>query len=196
MSSPGNQQNENIAEIVLRPVGFVKSDTKKPSLVAENGDLAWKAKALESRTWRSAKAEVIVNSELTGILDGIEEFSHILVLYWAHHVSPEGRTMIKARPMGRKDLPLVGIFATCSPARPNTICATVVRLLERKGNVLTVEGLDALNGSPVLDIKPYNQSYFPAEKAKVAGWLARIQHEIIQSASQSRGQIPPYPEEM
>ena len=116
--------------------------------------------------------------DLAGIIDGIEDFSHLLVLYWAHHVLPEGRSITKAHPMGRKDLPLVGVFATCSPARPNPVCATVVRLLERKGNVLKVQGLDAVDGSPIVDIKPYNPSYYVPEDVKVADWMERIHREI------------------
>ena len=179
-SSADAKRNEGLADILIRPVGVVKSNRKEPSLVAETGDLVWQAKTSEAREWRSAKSELVIKKELTGILDGIEEFSHILVLYWAHRISPEGRFITKAHPMGRKDLPRVGIFATCSPARPNSICVTVVRLLERKGNVLTVEGLDAVNGSPLLDIKPYNPTYFAAKNVKVAGWMARIQQEIAE----------------
>jgi tRNA (Thr-GGU) A37 N-methylase len=82
--------------------------------------------------------------------------------------------------MGRNDLPLVGIFATCSPARPNPVCAMVVRLLERKGNVLKVQGLDAIDGSPLIDIKPYNPSYYAAEDVKVADWMTQIYREIAQ----------------
>jgi len=176
-SSPDSQAKGSTVEIVLRPIGVVQNDREALSLVAENGDLVWKARTSEARQWRSAKSELVVNSELTGILDGIEEFSHILVLYWAHLVASEERFIIKVHPKGRQDLPLVGIFATCSPARPNSICATVVRLLERKGNILTVEGLDAVNGSPLLDIKPYNPTYFAAENVKVAGWMERIRRE-------------------
>lgn len=181
-SSPSTQSNRSMAEILLRPVGVVKSDREEPSLVAETDELVWQAKTSEAREWQSIKSELVVNSELTGILDGIEDFSHILVLYWAHRVSPAGRSIIKVHPMGRKDLPLVGIFATCSPARPNSICATVARLVERKGNVLIVEGLDAVNGSPLLDIKPYNPTYFAPKNAKVAGWMARIQQEIAEGS--------------
>jgi len=80
--------------------------------------------------------------------------------------------------MGRKELPLVGIFATCSPARPNTICAIVVRLLEHKENVLKVEGLDALDGSPIVDIKPYIPSYYRADNIKMADWMLQIEREF------------------
>jgi len=86
--------------------------------------------------------------------------------------------MVKAHPMGRKDLPLTGIFATCSPARPNPLCAIVVRLLECSGNLLKVQGLDAVDGSPVLDIKPYNPSYYPVGEVRISPWLEQIHGDL------------------
>jgi len=169
--------NEAAPPMQLRPVGVVRSNLKEPSLVAESGDLEWHPKERRQQ-WRTQVSELVIDSDLAGILDGTEDFSHLLVLYWAHRVSPEGRSLIKAHPMGRKDLPLVGIFSTCSPARPNTICAIVVRLLEHKGNVLKVEGLDALDGSPIVDIKPYIRSYYHADNVKIADWMLRIETEF------------------
>jgi tRNA-Thr(GGU) m(6)t(6)A37 methyltransferase TsaA len=168
--------NKAAPPMQLRPVGIVRSNLKEPSLVAESSDLNWQPKE-GRREWRTLISELVIDSSLAGILDGIEDFSHLLVLYWAHHVPSEGRSLIKAHPMGRKDLPLVGIFATCSPARPNNICATVVRLLERKENVLRVEGLDALDGSPILDIKPYHSSYYARDGVKEADWMLQIERE-------------------
>jgi tRNA-Thr(GGU) m(6)t(6)A37 methyltransferase TsaA len=164
--------------IVLRLVGVVKSPLAEPSLVHERGDLAWKTRVGRAAEEHAVVSEIWVEEALTGILDGIEEFSHILVLYWADRVPDEGRSILKAHPMGRKDLPLVGIFATCSPARPNPICGIVVRLLERTGNLLKVQGLDAIDGSPVVDIKPYNPSYYPVGEVRIPRWLEQIHREL------------------
>jgi tRNA-Thr(GGU) m(6)t(6)A37 methyltransferase TsaA len=175
--------------IVLRRVGVVKSPLAEPSLVPEHGDLAWKTRVGRAAEGRVVVSEIWIDESLTGILDGIEEFSHILVLYWAHRVPEEGRSIIKAHPMGRKDLPLVGIFATCSPARPNPLCGIVVRLLERKGNLLRVQGLDAIDGSPVLDIKPYNPSYYPVGEVRIPPWLEQLCRELAAgSISDSTGE--------
>jgi tRNA-Thr(GGU) m(6)t(6)A37 methyltransferase TsaA len=174
-------RGEAVPPMQLRPVGVVKSQLKEPSLVAESGDLKWQPKE-GRREWQTLVSELVIDSDLAGILDGIEDFSHLLVLYWAHRVPPEGRSIIKAHPMGRKDLPLVGIFATCSPARPNTICATVVRLLERKENVLKVEELDALDGSPIVDIKPYHSSYYARDGVKEADWMEQLNREFAESS--------------
>ena len=173
--------NEAAPPMQLRPVGIVRSNLKEPSLVAESGDLNWQPKE-GRREWLTLISELVIDSDLAGILDGIEDFSHLLVLYWAHRVLTEGRSIIKAHPMGRKELPLVGIFATCSPARPNTICAIVVRLLERKGNILKVQGLDALDGSPILDIKPYIPSYYHTDNVKMADWMLQIEREFAEGS--------------
>jgi len=173
-------KGEPTHEMLLRPVGVVRNPLKEPSLVVNSGDLEWRSRATAASESRKLVSELVIDSDLTGILDGIEDFSRLLVLYWAHRVPPEGRALIKAHPMGRKDLPLVGIFATCSPARPNTICATVVRLLERKENVLKVEGLDALDGSPLIDIKPYIPSYYRADNIKMADWMLQIEREFAE----------------
>jgi len=173
------RESKDLPEMSLKPVGVVRNEVKQPSLVAESGDLEWRPKE-GRREWRSRVSDLVIDTSLAGILDGVEDFSHLLVLYWAHRVPPEGRSLIKAHPMGRKDLPLVGIFSTCSPARPNTICAIVVRLLERKGNVLKVEGLDALDGSPILDIKPYIPNYYHADNVKMADWMLRIEREFTE----------------
>jgi tRNA-Thr(GGU) m(6)t(6)A37 methyltransferase TsaA len=178
--SKSRPKGEPGSEMQFRAVGVVSSPLKEPSLVASSGDLQWRPGVTGAGESQGVTSELVIDSGLAGILDGIEGFSHLLVLYWAHRVPPEGRSLIRAHPMGRKDLPLVGIFATCSPARPNTICATVVRLVERQENALMVEGLDALDGSPIVDIKPYNPSYYPAGDVRVADWMERIFREFAE----------------
>ncbi len=171
---------ESRPEMRLRAIGMVRSPLQEPSLVAGSGDLEWRPQAAGANESRKVISELVIDSDLAGITDGIEDFSHLLVLYWAHRVDEDVRSITRAHPMGRKDLPLVGIFATCSPARPNPVCAMVVRLLERKGNILKVQGLDAIDGSPLIDIKPYNPGYYATEDVKVADWMAQIYREIAQ----------------
>jgi len=181
MELPENKSKDEPAhDMRLRPVGVVRSPLKEPSLVAESGDLEWRPRKAGIGDSREVISELVIDSSLAGILDGIEDFSHLLVLYWAHRVPSKGRSLIKVHPMGRKDLPLVGIFSTCSPARPNTICATVVRLIKCQENALTVEGLDALDGSPLIDIKPYIPSYYHADNVKRADWMLQIEREFAE----------------
>lgn len=86
-------------------------------------------------------------------LEGVEEIEHLWVLYWMHALPEEQRRVLRAHPRGDRSRPVRGVFALHSPVRPNPIGLTRVRLLGREGNRLVVEGLDALPGSPVLDLK-------------------------------------------
>jgi tRNA-Thr(GGU) m(6)t(6)A37 methyltransferase TsaA len=105
------------------------------------------------RDCRDTVSTILVEEEFAEALDGIESYSHVVVLFWFHlSEKPSG---LKVHPRGDPQNPLRGIFATCSPVRPNPIGMTIVRLLERRGNELRVRGLDAVDGTPVLDIKPH-----------------------------------------
>jgi len=167
-------------DMILKQVGIVRSDTKEPSLRARSGDLNWESEQGPASHSTENISEIVIDPQYSGILDGIEDFSHLLVLYWAHKVDKDGRTLAKVHPMGRKDLPLVGVFSTCSPARPNPVLAIAVRLLERDGHTLRVEGLDAIDGSPVVDIKPYLPSYYSVPEAALSDWMNQIMEEMGQ----------------
>ena len=86
-------------------------------------------------------------------LEGVERCDALWVLYWMHNLSEEDRKILRVHPMGDRTKEKRGVFALHSPARPNPIGMTRVELIERSGNVLIVRGLDALDGSPVVDIK-------------------------------------------
>jgi tRNA-Thr(GGU) m(6)t(6)A37 methyltransferase TsaA len=172
------KKDKGPSEMKLKPVGIVKSEIREPSLIVTSGDLDRRGVPGDVRKRQSKTSEILIYNGFTGILDGMEDFSHILVLYWAHLTSEEGRSLVKVHPMGRKDLPEVGIYATCSPACPNPICVAAVTLLEHKGNTLKVRGLDAVDGSPLIDIKPYTPRTYSVSDAKIAGWMARVGREL------------------
>ena len=181
MKPSGNtQEEEALSRMCLRPVGVIRNRVEEPSLVADSGDLKWRGTVETMREELRVISELVIESDLTGILDGVESYSHLLILYWAHRVPPEGRLLTQVHPMGTKDFPLVGIFATASPARTNPICVTPVRLLERRANVLRVEGLDAIDGSPLVDIKPYVPSFYAATDVTVAHWMAQVVSEFYE----------------
>lgn len=169
-------------EIRLHPVGVIRNSIKEQMIKSDaNGiELQERLKQVREKLKiiRNMISELIIDPSLEGILDGIEEYSHIFVLYWAHEIPHESRKLKKVHPMGRKDIPLKGIFATCSPARPNPILLTAVKLIERNGNILKVQGLEAIDGSPVIDVKPYVQSYHAAENPKVPEWIEKIHKEL------------------
>jgi len=93
-------------------------------------------------------------------------------------VPEERRGVLQVHPMGRKDMPKRGVFATCSPARPNPILLSPVRLVSRRRNVVVVRGLEAVDGSPVLDVKPYVRGYHVIDEAVVPQWMERLRQEM------------------
>lgn len=167
--------------VTLTPVGIICSEIKEPTLRADEDGLSPAERNRKTETHRTRLktmvSEIVINPALSDILDGIEGFSHILVLYWPHLVPQARRNLQKVHPRGRKDIPRQGIFATCSPARPNPVLVTAVRLLERKKNILRVQGLEAVDDSPVLDIKPYNPGYYHVDQPIIPDWMKKLQEE-------------------
>lgn len=142
-------------EIKLTPIGVVRNEIKEPTH-EDSSDIV---------------SEINIDSSLTEALDDLEKFTHIIVLYWIHrsrHPAP-----MKVHPRGNKERALMGVFATRSPSRPNPIGKATVSLLERKGNILKVRGLDAIDGSPVLDIKPYIPGYDSVDDAGAPSWMIK-----------------------
>ena len=144
-------------DISLTPIGVVRNTIKEPGRYEQ----------------QTAVSEIIVSEDLKEALDRIEEFSHIIILYWMHKISPSRRSVLKVHPRGRQDLPLVGVLSSRSPARPNPIGIATVKLLEHRDNVLKVTGLDAVDGTPVLDIKPYIPGYDSPAKAETPNWITK-----------------------
>ncbi|ARM75305.1 tRNA (N6-threonylcarbamoyladenosine(37)-N6)-methyltransferase TrmO [Acidianus manzaensis] len=107
-------------------------------------------------------------------LEGIENFSHIILLAWLHKVSEEQRNTLKVKPMRIQDLPNVGVFCTHSPHRPNPIALSIVRLTERKNNLLYVQNLDLFEETPILDIKTVSPSFCPKD-IKVPEWNKELE---------------------
>lgn len=173
-------KTNNQPEITLRPVGFVSSPIKKPVLHADKSGLKLDKEEFQKKhgAIKGTICELTMEKELQDLLDGLEEFSHALIIYWPHLLKPERRKLQKVHPMGRKDLPLTGIFATRSPARPNPLLVSVVRIIERNENKLTVLGLEAVDGSPILDIKPHMKAYDSEDTPKVAPWMQQIEKEL------------------
>jgi tRNA-Thr(GGU) m(6)t(6)A37 methyltransferase TsaA len=155
MAGKGAEAGAEPGSMTLRAIGFVRSEIKEPSR-REFGDII---------------SEVVIDESLTEALDGLDEFSHITVLYWIHRAAPG--YPLKVHPRGDLALPAVGLFATRSPQRPNRIGKTTVRLLRRQDNVLTVQGLDAISGSPVIDIKPYLPRNDCVLDADIPSWVRR-----------------------
>jgi len=122
--------------IVYRAIGYVKNDFDEPAPPSE-------MQAIESR--------VVVDPSLVEGLQGLEPGQRIMVVFYFHR--SQGFDLLQ-HPQGDRNRPRRGVFALRSPRRPNPIGVTVVDLVAIQGNVLRVLGLDAINGTPVLDLKP------------------------------------------
>jgi tRNA-Thr(GGU) m(6)t(6)A37 methyltransferase TsaA len=136
-----------------RPIGFVRSPYTETKSIP---------KGLGAKHEAEGVLEIL--QELNDGLTDIEGFSHLFVI-WAFDRS-EGYELVASPPCDERSH---GVFATRSPRRPNPIGLTVVELLSREGRLLRVRGVDMLDGTPILDIKPYMSSV-PAEKLR-RGWL-------------------------
>jgi tRNA-Thr(GGU) m(6)t(6)A37 methyltransferase TsaA len=122
--------------------------------------------------WAKIDSEIHLDLQLTGGLQGLEGFSHILVTFFldrAQGFDPAKQLMRK--PRGREDMQAVGVFAQRTKYRPNPLGITAVQLLGIEGNVVKVRGLDALDGTPVLDIKPYMPPFDRMEDVKMPEWV-------------------------
>ena len=147
-------------EFTVKPIGIVRSEYKKPS------DLHFACR--EGRNARTV-SDIVINDEFSCGLEGLSEFSHIWVMFLLHEAK---RIEMKTYP-GPKSisgLELKGIFATRSQYRPNHIALRLVKLTGINGNVVTVESLDAIDGSRVIDIKPFITHFDLPEKICEPDW--------------------------
>ncbi len=107
-------------------------------------------------------------------LAGLQEFSHVQILFYLHLVNDETVVTGLRHPRGRVEFPQVGIFAQRGKARPNKIGLSTCRLLGVEGTSLTVANLDAIDGTPVLDIKPYIIEFGPQGEVKQPAWATEL----------------------
>lgn len=124
----------------IAPVGYIRSD------VTERGQAP--------RQGRDADlgASIEILAQYSDALEGIGQWSQLLVICWMHLAD---RDILAVHPKGNAKAPLTGVFGTRSPARPNPVAVYTVDLLSVEGNILYVKGIDAVDGTPVLDIKPH-----------------------------------------
>ncbi len=145
-------------EFVVRPIGVIRSDLKDPADAPKQGALT------------GQEAEIVVDPAFLAAMDGLERRAapageavsgdaphrgngKIIVLCWMHGAD---RNRLKVHPRDQEDRPERGVFSTRSPHRPNPLSLHTVTLLSVAGNVLRVRGMDAIDGTPVVDIKPHS----------------------------------------
>jgi tRNA (adenine37-N6)-methyltransferase len=120
--------------------------------------------------WRGVKSRIELRADLESALLGLTDYSHVIVIGWLHEIPAELRARAQAYPGGDQRLPLQGALALRGGARPNPISVTVCRLRRIEGATLEVEDLDLIDGTPVIDVKPYIAFYDAVPKASIPRW--------------------------
>jgi tRNA-Thr(GGU) m(6)t(6)A37 methyltransferase TsaA len=147
-----------LPEITLRPIGVVRNSIRESQPPGFD--------------WGPVTTRILIRPELADGLLGLETYSHIKVIFWPHLVPPEViGSKHRLHPRDDPQNPLQGILATRSQIRFNPLLVTAVPLVSSKGNVVTVRGLDAVDGTPVLDVKPYIPHFDSVPDAKVPSWI-------------------------
>lgn len=155
--------------ISLKPIGVIHVDLSDDEVKAS--------------CFNGVEGVVEVYEKYADGLEGVDGFSHLIIIAYLHKVSEAQREVLKVRPKRLRligvdvdKFPEVGVFCTDSPHRPNPIALTIVELVERKGRFLKVKNLDLFDGTPVLDIKPYTPSRVMQE-IKLPAWHQKILEE-------------------
>jgi len=145
-------------EVKLKPIGHVLSSVTER--MHEN--------------WGEIKSKIILNPEHTGALLGLENFSHAIIVTYLNEAKYEKEKHLQRRPRNLETMPKVGIFSQRAKDRPNPIGITAVEIISIGDDYLEIKGLDAINETPVLDIKPYYPQYDKRDSARVPEWVDRL----------------------
>ena len=145
--------------ITLTPIGHVACDERDPA----------------RQDWSRVRSEVVLDGapDLDAALLGLADYSHVIVVGWLDRLPEELRERRQAYPSGDERYPLQGALALRG-ARPNPISVTVCRLLGIEGATLRLEGLDLVDGTPVLDVKPYVAQFDAVDSPRVPEWVNRL----------------------
>ncbi|QKJ31932.1 SAM-dependent methyltransferase [Mucilaginibacter mali] len=145
-------------DIIVTPVAYVKNSRTEP--VDDN--------------WEPITAEIVLADHIpTEALESISDFSHLEIIYHFDQVTGDD-IVFAGRPRGNPKYPYTGIFGQRKKDRPNTIGLCTVELLEHKDRTLIVKYLDAIDGTPVLDIKPVFKEFQPKGQIKQPAWVADL----------------------
>jgi tRNA-Thr(GGU) m(6)t(6)A37 methyltransferase TsaA len=142
--------------ISLEAIGHIVNDVREP---VDSG-------------WGRVESRIVLRDGLAPALQGLADFSHVVVVFWMHRVGMPD--VLQRRPQGRADMPELGLLAQRSKHRPNPIGVTTVRLVGVADGEIVVRGLDAVNGTPVLDVKPWFPVFDLPDGARVPDWVERL----------------------
>ncbi|PFL18864.1 tRNA (N6-threonylcarbamoyladenosine(37)-N6)-methyltransferase TrmO [Bacillus cereus] len=143
----------------VQPIAFVHNERKE----------------IKDDEWGDVRSCITLTDMYTEeSIQGIEDFSHIEVIFYFHKVTDEQIQYFARHPRNNSNYPKVGILAQRGKNRPNRIGATIVKVIRRDGKTIVVEGLDAIDGTPILDIKPVMKEFIPREEIKQPEWATDI----------------------
>src|SRR5580698_2006064 len=143
-------------QITLTPIAYVKNSRS----------------GMKDDYWGNVISEIVIADNLPeNCLDGIDTFSHLEIIFYFDKANKTETVDGASHPRGNKDWPSVGIFAQRKKDRPNHLGLTIVKLISRKGKIINVQGLDADDGTTVLDIKPVAKEFLPKEKVTQPKWM-------------------------
>ena len=142
-------------EIKLKAIGLVSSP------VTEQTD----------ENWGQITSRILLQPEYVGALSGLGDFSHAIIITYLHQAKYEKEKHLQRRPRGLESMPKVGIFSQRAKDRPNPLGVTAVKIINVEDGYIEVQGLDAINETPVLDIKPYYPQYDKIGSPKVPDWV-------------------------
>jgi tRNA-Thr(GGU) m(6)t(6)A37 methyltransferase TsaA len=150
----------DLQPVTMTPIGYVRNRVKEPM---PDG-------------WADIESRIVLRPDLAPMLLGLAEYSHVIIVFWPHQVPDDVRgSKPRLHPRDDEQFPLMGVLATRSQIRPNPVLTTPVPLLAVEANVLKVRGLDAIDGTPVLDVKPYLPHHDAIPDARVPQWVADAQ---------------------
>lgn len=139
----------------IEPIGYVKNSRS----------------GTDDDFWGDTISEIIISKKISSkSLIGINEFSHLEIIFYFHLADPSEISISSSHPRENLKFPEVGIFAQRKKARPNLLGTTIAKLIKAEKNILTVQGLDAIDGTPVIDIKPVLREFLPDEEIKQPEW--------------------------
>lgn len=145
--------------INLDPIAFVRNS--RQDLTDDN--------------WGSVVSEIVLLPDFgEDSIRGLEDFSHAEIVFHFHRVTDDEIVSGARHPRGNRSWPLVGIFAQRGKARPNRLGLAIVRIVSRTGSVLTVRDLDAIDGTPILDIKPLMREFLPVGEVRQPEWATEL----------------------
>ena len=146
-------------EIMIAPIGYIRNDRE----------------SLEDDYWGGMISQIVLVDEIPeDSLEGIDSYSHLEIIFYFHKVNKNEIILGREHPRENTKWPKVGIFAQRKKSRPNLIGTTIVELIKREGKIIYVMNLDAINGTPVIGIKPVLREFLPQKEVSQPQWSKEL----------------------